>query len=70
LIFYRITGKKTIEHKKRPAPGGPRRGSLPLTVASFRTWRGWAAAARTVPDAGHLMLYAGRKLVKPQAEPA
>jgi len=36
---------------EKPASGGPRRSRLPLTVASFRTWRGWAAHARTVPDA-------------------
>jgi len=42
--------------KKYPAPGWPRRSRNPLTVASFRTWRGWAAPARTVPDIGLLIL--------------
>jgi len=41
---------------KCSAPGVPRRNSHPLTVAFFRTWRGWAAAARTVPDAEQLMI--------------
>jgi len=41
---------------KRPVPGIPRRSIHPLTVASFRTWRGWAAHVRTVPDTGQLIV--------------
>jgi len=40
--------------KEKPQSGRPRRNKHPLTVASFRTWRGWAAPARMVPDMGHI----------------
>jgi hypothetical protein len=40
--------------QKTPQSGNPRRNAQPLTVASFRTWRGWAADVRMAPDYGEL----------------
>jgi len=45
-------------------PGVPRRNIPPLTVASFRTWRGWAAHIRTVPDTEQLMVLHKKRLIK------
>jgi len=50
-----------------PTSGGPRRSIHPLTVASFRTWRSWAAHTRTVPDAEQFMVICGAELVKGSA---
>ena len=45
---------------KVPRPGGSRRHGGPLAAASFRTWRGWAAAVRMIPGRGKgMVLYGG-----------
>jgi len=49
---------------QKPVSGMPRRCIHPLTAASFRTWRGWAAHTRTVPDTGNYMVLRWIRLVK------
>src|SRR6202142_1189037 len=37
----RDAGRSTFAHQKKPGTGAPLHTKEPVTVASFRTWRGW-----------------------------